>query len=1018
MRSFSFALVAWVATSAWADTYRLMAATANPTTAPVVRLRWTVEDGWLPNGGFNVYRITGNGTPEKLNSTPIAPSPQMAAQPGFRLATTPIALNGTHFRNVRIARTSSGAVFAAMRDSIRTIRHGTGPAPSPSAISALLAKNPAIGRYYANLQPVVPPKPVSQEDRVRRARAHMSVAGLTNSDDARQLGLAFEDPHVELGRTITYELRPIVNGVEGKGVQAQVTVGKDPQPPTPKLDDPAQRDAHEIDLHWDPVADADEDQFGIVTYDVFRTDAKNAKPVKINASPIVVGFLPTKDGGNVPTVSTFQDKDVPIGPVTYQIVSHDSFGRDGAPATVSTTMEDWFTPPPPQAALVTQTLGKPRFYGNVLKGKGRIPDLRYGPSPDSLTIAWSTGQGPSVKPDPDALYSVYRVDNERPNDPPALLTPTPIAGNAVAPGGITLAQAVSLGVVDGIKLRHYETTRDRLLTKAEMDGTLADFISHLAGPASTDLRGDIQARLGVRSFTDPAPPRDHYYTYVVTAEYARNKHETSGTVTSVIPMPLLAAPPVPASASFSILPPSALNRPLARFDASELKGKRAFVHVVKPNVGSVVGLNWGAVAGTSTTYRVYRASVTGYFPTSQTPTPPAIKGRFKAPIAVQGRGFAYEKTRQTAPEATFALLGTATDAAYKDPVPNTHATYYRYRVTAVNRWGVESDTGATLDVRVPATLPPSVPSVIQVAPNGSGHVTVQVRPNVAEEEVEEYHVLRKQLTPQVSVSDPSSSGGGVGLNRVRMVGGRAANVGPVRKTVQFGGRSLVPTGTEAARVGSGAARFGVMSHDSPALGIGASIAKGAKGLSVDPAALKEMLDLAGYQEVGVLHLDPVQAGALAAWEDANVVPNTDYIYRIVAVNHDKISSKASMALDATPYKVNADPPPSGEARYDKERNAVSLRWAAPATGATGYVVNRAVDRGDGKLVFVQVAVLHGDNGGVAPAGYTDYNGHKGGHYVYRIDTIDAAGNFSEHTDAQGNPTGFLELRFGERGGRG
>ncbi len=58
------------------------------------------------------------------------------------------------------------------------------------------------------------------------------------------------------------------------------------------------------------------------------------------------------------------------------------------------------------------------------------------------------------------------------------------------------------------------------------------------------------------------------------------------------------------------------------------------------------------------------------------------------------------------------LVGDKVTASqFTDPVEQSIAHYYYYKVTAVSAWGVESSVGTTQGFRIPATVPPAIPAM-------------------------------------------------------------------------------------------------------------------------------------------------------------------------------------------------------------------------------------------------------------------------------------------------------------------
>ena len=82
-------------------------------------------------------------------------------------------------------------------------------------------------------------------------------------------------------------------------------------------------------------------------------------------------------------------------------------------------------------------------------------------------------------------------------------------------------------------------------------------------------------------------------------------------------------------------------------------------------------------------YRIYRSEVPS----------------FKKPVDVSGLEWTMVK------DLNF-------ETKYADPVEQSHAHYYYYKVTAVSPWGVESSVGTIQNFRVPSTKPPQTPNML------------------------------------------------------------------------------------------------------------------------------------------------------------------------------------------------------------------------------------------------------------------------------------------------------------------
>ena len=149
-------------------------------------------------------------------------------------------------------------------------------------------------------------------------------------------------------------------------------------------------------------------------------------------------------------------------------------------------------------------------------------------------------------------------------------------------------------------------------------------------------------------------------------------------------------------------------------------------------IAGTVKLSWQAASFTSPPrYRVYRASATGLFPIVQTAS------RAGAPITIptlntvakiggaQKTNFAdVAKTRVTVamkyfadnpnvPNQNYALLAETAKLQFTDTIPASQRMHYLYRVVPVSRWNVEGPQTPVADVTIPATLPPSIPTLLK-----------------------------------------------------------------------------------------------------------------------------------------------------------------------------------------------------------------------------------------------------------------------------------------------------------------
>src|SRR5579875_1377057 len=1121
-----FSILAFMVAAGWhaqADTVSLMAATANPNTKPEVRLRWVVTDGWLAPGGYNLYRIV-NGQRTKVNTQPIQMKPNAIKPQMLQILSRRVQLpNGQlpqqGFFQKALARDTSHISRDAFT-AYGTLLKQQSALTAPQMWQSRVQKTPAVVVPQAlltyrtrmlrmpnrqlNPQPLPPGQKLPPDTETVLRRQHLFLTGLTNPQVADAIGMAYTDPNVQNGQQITYALRAIGdNGQESPNdvATATITVGKDPQPPAPEVEKPIQTGVYSVALHWsDPPEDVMK-ALVTATYSVFRIDKAHPQGVQLNKLPIMVSYQ--NDPNNQQRVSsliTFSDEDAPIEPLSYRVVLVDSFGRESQPTTVQIAMEDWRTPPPVTNAQAN------------LSADGKSIDVIWNKSADNA-----------------AVYRIFRIDTEQPNAAPQLLTPQPINGIPYVPADSDISAAHTLVLVASNGKLVGKTVKEPMAKVLRAGVPLAQGQNRFLMSARTSWkelasRGvDIAplqqaAQDTVLVFTDTTIAPDHYYLYLITADYKANLRDSTPAATNVVAVPLKDVPPGPANlkASFTktaqtaemqlrsqyLCDPKAIGLeppnfrilhpgntgtkqlPQTLMQLSAVKVARPggpvsiinlndFSDAIPADIGGNVTLSWAPVNTTKgMRYRIYRASLTGYFrpnvqeaaPAGPPPPPGSQTITFKGgivplqhplPLATQlaSKPFRYVRTNSNIVGANgvilakyvrilqtpieWKLLGETDQTQYTDPMPRSRATYYLYRVVAVTRWDIASTQPSELRFRVPSTLPPTTPILQKVVANEEGNVVLSVVPNPPNEEVAKFLVYRQEVPPTINI--PTAAGELTSILHNAGLVAQAGNPVPPRPPVgqiapakpfittkpfitatpaaaatttsaathiqnlnvrlqqvhasaAFAGRNLIANDQTAQLAFAASSRFGVRQQQSPALAL-SSILTGQQLIKApDPAVLK-LLDLKNYTEIGEVDVpqgttDPV------AFVDSTAKPEVTYEYCVVAVDQDDNHSIPSNPLDGSAFKVKADPPQNVSVSYDATLRAAKLSWAAPATGAGGYVVFRAIQpTGGGQPNYIQLAVLPG-NGGNPPTNFTDYNVRSGPTYLYIVRAIDQSGNIS------------------------
>ncbi|MDQ3812316.1 MAG: hypothetical protein M3347_00025, partial [Armatimonadota bacterium] len=945
-----------------------------------VALRWTVKEGWLPEGGFNVYRIENGKRSEKpLNATPLGANPGSdgsakfwQVSPRFDVSykdavktarKLPAGVQETQLRSfadtTHVRPASSRPVFKAMGTHIRALRTAPGPALPPQKLQMRLMERPEISQYVTALRgpvisamtataankpakaptTVIKTSTLSPVEQVQELRSNLLLGALVNPEIGKDLGLAFDDKTAVAGATYQYALRAV--GADKKEspqdvATVQITVGADCAagcPPAPALLEAEQFDADTVDLRWERPTPEQAKNLGLPSYRLIRVDKEHPAGLPVNKSPIIIADIPAagQQGGYVEPRAFFHDNEVPIGEVTYRLILMDIFGRESAPAELKFTMEDWHTPPAPEMAEAE------------LKG-------------NDVTVAWSIPTPPAGLKASDVRYRVYRVDMEQKNATPVLLTAAPITGESFDAGKAALVAAGrgrpgrlstmmnraglirgsvrpgggAGGVIRVPPQRQSELTPPEEQASVQLIAAGATVqkappvaipkpsVKTNVPPVAAPPAAGMNRPYVWLSFTDKNVPQDHYFRYIVTSLYTRNNRDSTGTVSSPVPVPFETAPPAPTNLKllFTAGPPraSATGAPVpvaikpsgslgtvdsvaTRVTALRARIPAAFLAKVRAaDPGGTVTLTWAPVAGTKPiTYRIYRASATGYFPATKaaadSATTPEVRAHAeqapalgRKPIIVPGapprvtpgataggatgatagatavqvesgglrinkdlqfgpRTLRYVEQVMSIPPERFALIGQVKDkTSFADTIPRSQAHYYVYQVVAVNRWNVPAGgpkagaAGAESRLRVPATMPPSVPALQSVAADSEGNIMLRVQANLKEEEVVRYHVFRKPV-----------EWAAMKISQIINYEMKPPAAGAIVIKPQAGPTPGVITAkpTAGVLIGAGSTRFGIVRRGSLVKQMGIGRARGGS-LSVAPATLKMLYDANGY----------------------------------------------------------------------------------------------------------------------------------------------------------------------------
>ena len=387
--------VAFAASATTQNVVMRAAAAVNAQGKIEVRVRWSLQDGWLPDGGFNIYRFDGTlaatGTTAPLNRSPLgvltAGNVPATVQTGQKHSLALASLLG---KSTATGATSAlpplsttvtrGASAQTQFDLLAAAARTAHSAPASQAAIATAAKTvvgtPSTG---GTPQTAAPPKVVAQPakrvaptvtDVAMQARRTLILGAALHSEVASTLGLSFDDPNVAAGNTYTYRLTGAKDGTQL--ATTTITVPSDAsslKPAVPSGLQAQQLNADSVALRWTRLSAGDEAALGVAQYDIYRLslpDTMAATPataqtvskqgVKLNDVPVIVtdnvssGAASTGSGASsvvaTEAPSFFTDTTPPVTAVTYRITVTDIFGRTSDPAQLSFTVQDWHKPLP------------------------------------------------------------------------------------------------------------------------------------------------------------------------------------------------------------------------------------------------------------------------------------------------------------------------------------------------------------------------------------------------------------------------------------------------------------------------------------------------------------------------------------------------------------------------------------------------------------------------------------------------------------------------------------------------
>ncbi|MHB9133685.1 MAG: hypothetical protein ACYDBB_21690 [Armatimonadota bacterium] len=901
----------------------------------------------------------------------------------------------------------------------------TAPTLAPRANISAANKTPGKGAARAVELDVV------------EARRQLVLGSLLNPAINTALGLGYVDTQVTAGAAYTYQLRVVqANGTTSPKpvASSSITVGADPQPAQPTGLNALQYGPYNTCLRW--TLDEAKNQARIIAYDLYRV--VNGQKKKLNSQSLTIGMLQADNGSLFDALWYYVDTNVPVGAVSYQLVGIDGFGRTTPPATIEMIMQDWERPLAPGALAVKNGNGK--------------AVLTWTPArkllPDHKTV--------STQHDAQASYLVFRQDLDAQKPAKSAATATPKTGTTHFSGPLSATQLKQhtslamqqslLGVgapISGKLTGVWEQVTEQPRTLAQLGGQgTAPQCTFTDATSSKDhqYRYCVMAVYEKNSLeSDPGPAED-----VIIPDMSK----------PVPPAPVQAActpllKPQPAgTAKFQfdrtytkssrvVTATNAkvrnlnLNTEQAKARATVAKPTAAAtaihkvpaVNLSNSDLGSTVTLTWKASTLTAPVrYRVYRAIASGYreqasgsSASSDNASPavassPYVKSLASPAAASSGKATAkpltakpvllrarkYQYIKYIDPDALdpkdYVLLTETPAPRFTDRLPKSRPMYYVYKITVVNRWGVEG-VGARAEVRIPGTIKPPLPEVTRAIPNSEGGVTLTWKPLEEREECTKYLVYRKYV-------DISALSAGLGLI-FKTSSTTQSNTQPTMAALHglafAGGMSAAPSAATTAKL--------------PARVSDLALSKSARlGLKTLPrlhlenakfrTGLRDMtLKSTDYQLVGEVALDALDSDGNVRYVDLKgLQPFSWYSYTVVAVDADTWNSEASKPLLSTAWKVKCAPITNVKAQQaahtqnDLRGPGVTLTWTLPKEKLSGMVIKRAVDTSD---TFVQISGILA----ATAVTFTDYGIMPAHAYRYQLYALDENGNLSDPANA-------------------
>ncbi|MHB1456097.1 MAG: hypothetical protein ACYC0V_04185 [Armatimonadota bacterium] len=632
----------------------MICATSDSASKSVV-LKWVVDNDWLPEQGFNLYRkgpgdagfmkIAGpirenpnaapvvlstiNGVNKTINIADLQKQAKLATRipdnmmQAFKPAPTNVQNSRPIFDELKQLRvkeftpviTATRADFGIVKPDAysklnnyfqrfkvqRTLPFITESASAQSHTVKSFAV-PAQVLRTGNTQKMAPTvkSPVQMTVEARRA---LLMGALVNKSVCDALGLGYVDISVKDGQTYEYQLRKITG--DAPVAACSITVGTDPLPIKPDEFSACQLDLNNIALRW--KLDDSKTSARVISYNIYRI--QDGKRRLANKQPLMVGMVEDGKGNYADLIYYFTDKGVPVGEVQYELIGVDAFDRQTTPAKLSYTMQDWETPQPVNALTTAVHNGQVYLYWQ--------PSMR--------SAAVKTGDGSTMKAmispaGGAAMYNLYRYDQEG-NKVWTKLNSEPIKPSYIPPPAFSkqyaskiksMSKSSNLSFIDKTcrKDAYYQYTVVAVYKKNMIESPPSP--SQTVGVPDLDQPAAVTGLVGKHEALVSQTPQFSFDARWERSSSAPTKVATKVKNLSFDPTMKKTASKAPVSVGGSVAKNAAGNRVVDRSKTSRTADVIKAT-IANSDLGGKVKLTWGASPlKAPVRYKVYRSSGTGF----------------------------------------------------------------------------------------------------------------------------------------------------------------------------------------------------------------------------------------------------------------------------------------------------------------------------------------------------------------------------------------------------------------------